>query len=336
MSLNGMTRIMGQMDWSPYKDRILLGNIGAGEVEGADAFILIRWVAGGLAGSPAGRLSTSCIVLELSIHSMPHTHAPFPPRPIEVHKTLSDILLYHSWKVGAALGQLGCMKAGWLGGPQHPAACYLLLPPQSLLPATCCLRMPACCLSPACCCLPNHSRCPGGAEMTEAAGAAGKPMVLINPKLGDIQSGGWEGRQAGGWASGMCVWVGGCARVEQALSMLLVSVPLWSASCSLAADMNKAGIVSSVLACTPTPKCPQPSSHPTCSGRRGQHPGPAGPAGLYRQLHPCIPLPPAVQRGKHVPHHGGPALQLRRGLGGAWRWSEGEMGGAALHWAPSD
>lgn len=28
------------------------------------------------------------------------------------------------------------------------------------------------------------------AEMSEAAGAAGKPLILINPKLGDIQSGG--------------------------------------------------------------------------------------------------------------------------------------------------
>lgn len=26
-------------------------------------------------------------------------------------------------------------------------------------------------------------------EMTDAAGEAGKPMILINPKLGDIQSG---------------------------------------------------------------------------------------------------------------------------------------------------
>lgn len=31
-------------------------------------------------------------------------------------------------------------------------------------------------------------------EMTEAAGAAGTPMILINPKLGDIQSGGWAVR----------------------------------------------------------------------------------------------------------------------------------------------
>lgn len=34
--------------------------------------------------------------------------------------------------------------------------------------------------------------------MTAAAGAAGKPMILINPKLGDIQSG--EGGQClGEW-----------------------------------------------------------------------------------------------------------------------------------------
>ncbi|KAL4425639.1 hypothetical protein ABPG75_009655 [Micractinium tetrahymenae] len=83
LSLNGVMRIMNQMDWGEAKDRIKLGNLGAAEVEGADAFVLIS--------------------------------------------------------------------------------------PQNIV---------------------GHSVIPLLEEMAEAAGAAGKPLVLINPKLGDIQSAG--------------------------------------------------------------------------------------------------------------------------------------------------
>ena len=41
LSLSGVTRIMGQMDWGAATDFIQLGNLGAGEVEGADVLILI-------------------------------------------------------------------------------------------------------------------------------------------------------------------------------------------------------------------------------------------------------------------------------------------------------
>lgn len=41
LSLNGVMRIMGGMGWGPAGDRITTGNIGAGEVEGADAFVII-------------------------------------------------------------------------------------------------------------------------------------------------------------------------------------------------------------------------------------------------------------------------------------------------------
>lgn len=83
ISLNGVMRIMKQMDWGASKDFILQGNIGADEVVDADAFVLI------------------------------------------------------------------C--------------------PQNIV---------------------GHSIVPFLSEMSEAAAAAGKPMVLINPKLGDIQSAG--------------------------------------------------------------------------------------------------------------------------------------------------
>lgn len=41
LSLNGVLRIMKQMDWGESADRILTGNLGAAEVEDADAFVLI-------------------------------------------------------------------------------------------------------------------------------------------------------------------------------------------------------------------------------------------------------------------------------------------------------
>lgn len=41
MSLNGIMRIMGQMDWGTVKDRVVLGNLGGKEVEGADVFVCI-------------------------------------------------------------------------------------------------------------------------------------------------------------------------------------------------------------------------------------------------------------------------------------------------------
>lgn len=83
LSLNGVMRIMNQMDWGEAKERIQLGNLGAAEVDSADAFVLIS--------------------------------------------------------------------------------------PQNIV---------------------GHSVIPLLEEMAEAAGAAGKPLILINPKLGDIQSAG--------------------------------------------------------------------------------------------------------------------------------------------------
>ncbi|PSC75462.1 adenylate kinase [Micractinium conductrix] len=41
LSLNGVMRIMGQMDWGEAKDRVKLGNLGASEVNDADAFVCI-------------------------------------------------------------------------------------------------------------------------------------------------------------------------------------------------------------------------------------------------------------------------------------------------------
>lgn len=41
MPLNGVSRIMKQMDWGSAAPFMSTGNIGAGEVEGSDAFVLI-------------------------------------------------------------------------------------------------------------------------------------------------------------------------------------------------------------------------------------------------------------------------------------------------------
>jgi hypothetical protein len=127
-------------------DLIQMGNMGAAEVESADAFVLIA------------------------------------PQNIIGH-SIMPLLSGAQGQAGRQLCSAGGEGSGRLEGWSQWVYPLSFLPvPQPLLPH---LPTHACCP----CLLRTLIGCLAAAEMITAAEAERKPLVLINPKLTDIQSG---------------------------------------------------------------------------------------------------------------------------------------------------